>query len=190
MLTVIGCGKKIDPQKPFGMYLNGRENNPLFKDPEAFLHDIEDGTGYTGSKQRGLIIFPLPLPSGPMPRGGIEISFDPKNIPAGQNIQISQSESASGINIYYFPMQIGAGNSGKVYTFGLRPSKGGAATIRFDLLEAKVGGKIKGVILDAVMDAYFKTEDGTTEELTKPQELKLFNWSFETTFKEHPFLSM
>ncbi len=190
VFAAFGCGKKVDPQKSFGMYINGREMKAKFKAPEAYLQTLDDGVGYAASRQNGLIIFPLPPPTGPMPRGGIEISFDLKKVSSGKTVQISQSSPSSDVDIYYFPMQGGASvDQGKILSYALRPSKGGSAIIRFDVVEAKIGGKLKGVILEATMDAFYETKDGFNEELSKPRELKLFNWSFETTMKEHPMFS-
>ena len=129
-----GCAERpIDTNKPFAMYLNKREYSDKLKEPFAFLQLIETG-GYAELETRCLIVFPSSFPgSGPVPHGGIEISFNPAKIKTGIPLNFADDMMKhSLLELDYYPKQGRNISQGKILTFSVRPSEGGNASLRFD----------------------------------------------------------
>jgi hypothetical protein len=178
-----GCHSKPDPNREFAMTMNGEEYPSHLGSPFGSLQEIEAGFS---TQLRCHIIFPLRLPGTRRPPG-VEIEVDPQRIRLGEEIVFGQGASDSGVDVSYSPMHGHRMSEGVMLTFACRQPDGGG-TIRFDQLEATLGGRAKGKLIEATLYGYF--EDANTAQASEPSEprkLRLRNFPFDVTLEQSPF---
>lgn len=128
------------------------------------------------------VIFPLKHMN-QMQNKGFELVINPLQATLGDVMHFHTNDNHHGWEFTYQP------------NFGHHPSEQmkliysshmgtGFIKVRFDQLEAKINGRIKGIILEAVLFGYYEKETNTSIIKPKiPQKLELFNFPFDTTFR-------
>jgi hypothetical protein len=171
------CGKKVDPNAPFQMSLNGNPYLPGVGPPVATVTDLEAGFSYTN---RCTITFPLnALKNRPQP--GLEIIFNPAVIPVGEEVSLGVDGDDLGIQLAYYPFFGGMSNDGKMLVYAIGDE--GSARVRFDDLDLDTR-RVQGVLLEAVLFGHYEDADGETFEPKKPLEMHLANFPFEAELSD------
>jgi hypothetical protein len=172
-----GCGKKIDPDAPLQMRLNGNPYLPGVGQPIAAVEDLE--AGFSDTKQV-TVIFPLnALKSRPQP--GLEIVFNPRQVPVGEEFTIGADEDGLGIRLSYHPFFGGITRDGQLLIFEL--GDGDTARLRFDEIDLE-DRHLSGVVLEAVLHGQYVDMDGNAVEQGKPMEMHLSNFPFDVEIGE------
>ena len=183
-LLFSGCSSGPDPDKQFGMYLNGKQRKVKLGEPVGYIQELDAGYSYS---YRYSIVFPRKFyVRDPMPRPGIIIEFDPADIESGQEIPFGTGGEHI-IRVEYHPVGGHKMNQAILLTYSSRHSAGGGK-IRFDVLEPQLGGRVKGTIIQSTLYGYY--EDMETMEITEPpksRKLELYNWSFDVTLERSIF---
>lgn len=165
------------------MVLNGREYKVALGPPVGRIQENEAGYSYSNS-------FTVVFPTKNLNRFkimGFELAFDPQTITPGQVITSSANDRDYSLHVSYFPIIGHKLNEGKMLVYSSR-SNNGNIKVRFDVLEPEIGGKVKGVILEAVLYGFYDSQDTITpNEPDKPQKLEIYNFAFDTTFERSMF---
>jgi len=184
LLLTAGCSTKPDPSKEFGMYFNGEENTSALDNPIGLIQEHEAGFSYSYSYS---IIFPLKKAfSGPVPRPGVYIEFTPERINLGEETPF-EAGSESAAFVEYHPVTGHKVQEATLLVYSTRHGDGGGK-IRLDVFEPRLGGRIKGTIIQATLNGYYEDmEKMEITELEQPRKLELFNWSFDVILQRGPF---
>ncbi len=181
---VSGCSSGPDPDKEFGMYLNGKQLRVKRGEPVGYIQELEAGYSYS---YRYSVVFPRKFYArDPVPRPGIIIQFDPAEIESGQKIPFGTG-GTNAVWVEYYPVGGHKMNQAILLAYSSRHSAGGGK-ICFDVLEPQLGGRVKGTIIQSTLYGYYK--DMETMEITEPpksRKLELFNWSFDVTLERSIF---
>ena len=183
-MLVSGCSGEPDPDKEFGMYLNSKQLKVNLGEPVGYIQELEGGYSY---RFHYSIVYPLNMPAlRSVPRPGILIEFDPARIELGQEIAFGTGGETS-IRLEYHPV-VGHRHSKAVMLAYSSGHSAGVGKIRFDILEPRLGGRVKGSIIQSRLYGYY--ENMETMEITEPsepRELELFNWSFDVILERSIF---
>ena len=183
-MLVSGCSSVPDPDKEFGMYLNGKQLKVKLGEPVGYIQELESGYSY---RYRYSVIYPLQMSAlRTMPRPGIVIEFDPDEIESGQEIPFGTGGRKT-VWLEYHPVVGHKLSEAVMLAYSSRHSAGGGK-IRFDVLEPRLGGRVKGSVIQSTLYGYYEAME--TMEITEPSKLRkleLFNWSFDLTLESSIF---
>ncbi|MEK7858290.1 MAG: hypothetical protein AAB320_04030 [Elusimicrobiota bacterium] len=173
LLALTACAQKPDYTQDFGI---ARDNRPMRWTAGAALGLIQETESGFNTATHFTILFPAPM--SPIPRPGLQITIDP----ARAKIVLGQPQTfgggVEGISAEYALLATARG----VQTFD-SVATGGSLTIRFDVFEAKEGGRVQGRLLKAVMPGFFEGADGRSAEDKEPTSLELWNIPFDVALK-------
>lgn len=180
---MVNCPGKVDITKDFAMVLNGNEYRVKLGPAAGKMQENESGFSISKS-------FTVVFPTKSMNRfetSRFELAFDPQTITTGEVITSTANDENSSLRLYYFPILGLKFNEEKMLVYSSR-SDDGSMKIRFDVLEPEIGGKVKGVILEAVLYGFYDSNRETsTKEPDTPQKLEIYNFTFDTTFENSIF---
>lgn len=165
------------------MTLNGAEYLSSLGKPVGDYQEEEAGFS---TEYRCSIVFPLRLP-GAVKRPGLAIVVDPKRITPGPEVLFGAGAGESGISVDYYPRSGHQMQSMTMLVFSSGRS-GGGGTIRFDEMDARVGGRVRGKLLQATLCGCF--ENAESAQITEPDEpriLKLRNFPFDVVLDRSMF---
>jgi hypothetical protein len=177
-LLLFACTGTEDSTQTFHMRLGQDPCLPGVGDAIALIEELE--AGFSVAHQCSIVFPQKLLPQ--QPRPGIEIQFDPAGIEVGSELEFGAGRTGGDVQLAYYP------NWGQKYDQGLTlvfcPSEAGWGRIRLDELDPQLGGRVRGVLLEAVLYGHYEDMDGLPVELEEPLELHLWNFPFDTTFRE------
>jgi hypothetical protein len=172
-----GCRTKEDPDAPFRMSLNGTTYQSGLSEPQAYLDEAEAGFG---SSEVCTILFPLKaLKNRPQP--GLEISFDPDQVPIGEEFVPDFDGGRRWIRVVYYPLPSGVYRDGRVMEYSMRGE--GSAQILIDDLDLDAR-HIAGVIVEADLEGAWIGPDGYEIEPEKPMHMHLSNFPFDVPIRD------
>ena len=178
-----GCGGGVDTTRDFAMMENGREYRVLLDKPVGSIR--EQDVGFSTSNDYK-IIFPLKK-FNPMKARGFELTVDPEDVEIGEVMMSRAGDDNHKLRMNYYPSMGHKLSEGILlaYSSGM---ESGSLNVRFDVLEPRIGGRVKGTILNAVLYGYYEPVD--TAEITKPdppKKLEIYNFPFDTVFERSIF---
>ena len=183
-MLVSGCSGVPDPHKEFGMYLNSKQLKVNLGEPVGYIQELEGGYSY---RYRYSIVYPLNMSVlRSVPRPGILIEFDPAEVELGKEIAFGTGRETT-IRLEYHPI-VGHQHSKAVMLAYSSGHSAGGGKIRFDVLEPRLGGRVKGSVIQSTLYGYYEAME--TMEITEPSKLRkleLFNWSFDLTLESSIF---
>ncbi|HEX9934045.1 MAG TPA: hypothetical protein VGB38_02515 [bacterium] len=177
LLLLDSCTGKPDPNKPFEMALNGKPYRTSHGNPLGAVEELE--AGYSMVRQYR-IVFPLKHPSN-LPRPGLELTFDPAAMTIGTDIVFGGPSGRSDIQIAYHPAAGDKPSQGLLLVF--EPRERGWGKIRFDRIEPKIGGRVIGMLMEAVLYGYTSGHEKGLVEPPGPMELHLWNFAFDVVIQ-------
>lgn len=183
-LLATACSRGPDPEKEFGIYLNGKSRNAGVADPVGRIQELEAGYSYS---YRYSVVFPLKISAvRGLPRPGILVEFDPGRIEPGGEISFG-SGMESPVRVEYHPTGGHKMNRAVMLAYSSDHGPGGGK-IRFEVLETGLGGRVRGSVIQATLYGYYENmETMEVSEPPKPMKLELFNWPFEVTLERSIF---
>jgi hypothetical protein len=176
-LTGAGCSAKPDPNREFAMTLNGAEYHSRLGQPLAYLQEHEAGFSTSLSCT---VVFPLQR-QGARNRPGLEIMVMPEKVVLGEAMDLTTDAGGYGIHVSYHPASGHQWNKAVMLAYSAR-RPGGGGTIRFDELDPRPGGRVKGKLIRATLSGYY--EDAHSAQITEfrePQKLEVRNFPFDVT---------
>ncbi|MEA2064513.1 MAG: hypothetical protein U9P14_12490 [Gemmatimonadota bacterium] len=184
VMLVSGCSGGPDPDREFGFYLNGKERKTGFGKPVAHIQELEAGYSYSN---RFTIVWPLKKKyAGPVVRPGIIIEFEPERIEPGKETPFGTGPKRAAW-MEYHPMRGHRVEEALLLVYSSRHGQG-SGTIRFDVLEPRLGGRVKGTVILATLNGYYENAQSMEIiELKKPRKLEFFNWSFDLVLQRSIF---
>jgi ribonuclease HI len=172
------CSRPVDTSKHFAMLHNGREYKVLLDKPIASLRERE--SGLTGMSTF-YIIFPIKKLN-PMKNQGFELSFDAASIKIGQEMVSKAGDKKFNLRLRYYPLMGHNFNEGQMLTYSSGYGEGNLK-VRFDILETRMGGRVKGIILHSTLFGFYESHENlTTFKPKHPKKLEIFNFPFDTVF--------
>jgi hypothetical protein len=176
------CAAPPDTSLPNTAALNGSAYGlGLRETPIAYIQEIEAGFS---TDSLGTLLYPLSLPTS-LPQPGLQITFYPARVAVGQDITFGLDNPDSGISLEYYPLFNPRVNEGLILAYSLRG--GGGGQIRFEALDMRIGGQVKGALNHATLYGYYERIDsGEVVEEDEPAKLELWNFAFDVTLQDFP----
>ncbi len=178
-----GCGGGVDTSADFAMIHNGNPYNIALTDTAGYIREMD--VGYSETYQF-TVMFPAKALNR-MGAKGFELRFEPNEITLGQVIRINALKKNHHFQLEFFPLVGHNLNEGLMLAYS-SAYLDGSLEVRFDVLEPKRGGRVKGEIIHAVLNGFFESQDSMdTIKPKTPQKLEIFNFPFDTQFKQSRF---
>lgn len=179
-----GCSpSRVDKTEAFAMAMNGHPFKIKLGTPKGLIQEVE--AGYSDSH-----LFSVSFPASALNRfgeRGFRLHFDVTKLVMGRVIETKGTDPNYWLRVSFFPILGHRVNEGLMLEYSSR-YKEGYMKVRFDIVEPEFGGRIKGVILEAVLYAYYLREDSREPiETNSPRKLEIFNFLFDTTFERQMF---
>ncbi|HLP62474.1 MAG TPA: hypothetical protein VK186_26785 [Candidatus Deferrimicrobium sp.] len=183
MSLLVNCPGKVDITRDFAMVLNGNEYKVNLGPAVGKMQENESGFSVSNAYK---VVFPT-KGMNRFETSGFELSFDPQKITPGDVITSTANDENYSLHLYYFPILGIKFNEEKRLVYSSR-SDNGSLKVRFDVLEPEIGGRVKGVILEAVLYSFYDSNrEETPQKPEKSQKLEIYNFVFDTTFKNSVF---
>jgi len=186
LVLLIDCSRKVDITKDFAMVLNGNEYKVNLDPPVGQIQEIESGFSISNAYT---VVFPT-RSLNRLKLQGFELAFDAQTITPGQVITSRANDRDYSLHVSYYPILGHKFNEQKMLIYSSR-SANGSIKVRFDVLEPGIGGRVKGVILEAVLYGFYDSDSEISprepRESEKPQKLEIYNFVFDTTFESSMF---
>ena len=132
------------------------------------------------------VIFPLAR-FNPTGQRGFVLFFGPTEIRPGMEYALEGDDPPHPLGLEYHPAGGHRVTEGKILAYSTRRA-GGSLQVRFDRLEPRIGGRVKGVISRAVLVGYYEGYDtAEREEPCRKMTLTIANFPFDTVFELSPF---
>ncbi|MCP4147042.1 MAG: hypothetical protein GY757_04755 [bacterium] len=182
-LVTGGCSGGVDTAQDFAMKYNDGRYSVELTDPVAGISEQEAGLSGT---YHFTITFPIKKLNAMNARGFV-FHFDPEEVEEGAVMRAAAGDDSYKLNLQFHPLVGHRVNEGILlaYSSGIET---GSLEVRFDTLEPKLDGRVKGTIIKAVLFGYFESADSMEPiKPKKPKKLEIFNFSFDTTFKPSMF---
>ncbi|MCU0289169.1 MAG: hypothetical protein MUF15_22590 [Acidobacteria bacterium] len=183
IVMMVNCSGTIDITKDFAMVLNGNEYRISLARPVGRVQEIESGFSVTNN-------FSIMFPTKSMNRFqimGFEFFFEPQAITPGEVITSTANDENYALRLIYTPPLGIRVNEEAMLVYSSR-SENGSIKARFDILEPELGGRVKGVILEAVLYGFYDSNrDISTKKPATVQKLEIYNFVFDTKFENSIF---
>jgi len=180
ILLLAGCGNSYKNQKPFAIYMNGKPYT--FELDETFA-DIGGTDSVYPQISSYCVYFPAKLFNAGTDRGFI-LHLDPRYIKSKESLRFSARDSHSSVQMIFSPV-IGRTRF-KNGLMEMTTTEGkGKIHAYFDILEPREGGRIKGIIYEAVMEGFFVKDfqnPVNSKNQPKPARIEIYNFALDTRF--------
>ena len=182
-LFLVGCGGGVDKTQDFAMLHNDVKYSVALEATTAFIRVDDMGMSESYSFS---VMFPCKS-FNRMQARGFQLSFDPDDVTLGQPMTSGSVAHDYKFRLEYFPNMGHKMNEGILLAYS-SGYESGSLTVVFDILEPKLGGRVKGKIIQAVLNGYYESQDSPEAiKPDSPKKLEIFNFPFDTVFKRHPF---
>ena len=183
VLVFFGCDASVDNIQDFAMQINSKKYQVSLNPPAAKMVEVEGGFSY---EYRYSILFPIKN-FNRMQARGFEFVFKPKKITAGNIFETFAGDDHYDVSIEYHPT-IGHRHTQRQVLIYSSREKDGYLKVRFDEIDPRIGGKVKGLILEAVLYGFYEDIDTIKRiELKKEKKLEIYNFKFNAVFRRHSF---
>lgn len=172
------------------MVLNGKEYKVNLAPAIGRIQEYESGF----SRSNSFTVFFPTKNLNRLKTSGFELTFNPQIVTP--NEIITSKANANDTNyenppsITYIPIFGHKFSEEQMLVYSSR-SGNGSIKVRFDVLEPEIGGKVKGVILEAVLYGFYDSNrvpiPQEPNKPNKPQKLEIYNFTFDTTFEDRMF---
>jgi hypothetical protein len=177
------CSTSVDTNSDFAMVLNGR-GYKVKLNPAIARVRVSD-VGYSESYH-----FSVMFPAKSMNRfkvRGFELTFEPRTVEMGKTMISRAGDKNYSLAVSYYPLVGHKVNEGIMLEYSSR-YKTGDIKVRFDILEPRLGGRVKGTILSAVLFGYYQSQDAMEPmDPEDPKKLEIYNFPFDATFESSMF---